>query len=508
MHLLTILAFALVFWQAEAPGRLVLVAPDDCLITPAVVVGHLLVIGLTALWSVKRAAKLLAADPDSPERAQASYHRSVLAIRALAIVGFGAAVFLTRWPEWFAFGRVTPVLQILGDLIVLSPFFAAMVIVWTIGYPLERALRGEGEHSGLEPVKASRGWRFSSYLDFHVRHYLLVVAVPMTVILFAADLTRGYREVLQGWGGWVWAPDLVLGVAAAAVFVTSPLLLRRIWRTAPLAASPVRERLDALCRRIGLRCRDILVWDSGGLMINAAVMGIFAPVRYVILSDALLSTMSPRQIEAVFGHEAGHIRHHHMQYFLVFALVGWLAVVGIMELLACMMMSSDSVTELSLIVVEAVGVLATVVIWGVGFGWLSRRFERQADLFAARCATPSAGECRAPCGVHPDEDKVEAVDRRVCAAGAAVFASALDRVAVLNGIPHEERSWRHSSIGSRIRFLMALSGDASLIAGFERAVRRARLILVALAVVGGAACVGYWIIVREPAILRLQVGGP
>jgi STE24 endopeptidase len=133
---------------------------------------------------------------------------------------------------------------------------------------------------------------------------------------------------LQKWGGWAWTPDAILSGVATGVFILSPVMLRRIWRTTPLGPGPLREHLDSLCERIGFRCREILVWNSDGVMINAAVMGLFAPVRYVLLSDALLTTMSTTQIEGVFGHEVGHIRHRHIQYFLVFAWVGWLIVAG------------------------------------------------------------------------------------------------------------------------------------------------------------------------------------
>ena len=67
-----------------------------------------------------------------------------------------------------------------------------------------------------------------------------------------------------------------------------------------LNAGVVRDRLESLGERIGLRFRDILLWKSGGVMVNAAVMGIFAPVRYVLLSDALLSGMTPEQVDRIF----------------------------------------------------------------------------------------------------------------------------------------------------------------------------------------------------------------
>ncbi|MEK7756009.1 MAG: M48 family metallopeptidase, partial [Planctomycetota bacterium] len=472
-----------------------------------VVAGLPLLLALAGVWAANRACTLHDKHPDAPHVAQQFHHRTVLFLRTALFVGFAAAVLLTRWPDWFDFGRITPALQIVGDLIVLSPFFVGTLVLWIAAYPVERALRLFGDPRSSGGAQAGGpGWRMGTYLDFHLRHQLLVVAAPMTLILFAANMTRGYDAQLRRWTGWVWTPDVLLAVVAGCVFVVAPLLLCRIWRTAPLEAGPLRGRLEDICRRIGLRCRDILIWKSDGIMINAAVMGVFAPVRYVLLSDALLATMSTRQIEAVFGHEAGHVRHRHIQHFLVFALVGWLAVAGLMEGLARTSMGSKAWWGLSSITIQGLGLAATVLFWGLGFGWVSRRFERQADLFGARCVTPSDAECDRPCSVHLDARTSCTQDGRVCATAAAVFASALQRVALLNGIPSEERSWRHSSIGSRIRFLVSLAGDPARAMRFERLIRRIKTSLLAAAVLGGAFFIYYWTVVPQPTLMQLQAG--
>ena len=74
----------------------------------------------------------------------------------------------------------------------------------------------------------------------------------------------------------------------------------------------------ALCRRVGMRYRDILLWRTQNNMGNAAVMGLVPQVRYILLSDLLLETMTESQIEAVFAHELGHIVHRHMAWYIVF----------------------------------------------------------------------------------------------------------------------------------------------------------------------------------------------
>jgi hypothetical protein len=154
--------------------------------------------------------------------------------------------------------------------------------------------------------------------------------------------------------------------------------------------------------------------------------------------------------------------------------------------------------------VQLIGVGVTLVFWGVGFGWLSRKFERQADAFAARCAAPQGHECNRPCSVHLAGSSPAQGDDRVCSSGAAVFASALDRVATLNGIPRDEPSWRHSSIASRIRFLTSLAADPARAGRFERRLRHVKVGMLATAALGSAGWIFYWLSGLGPAILQMQ----
>lgn len=497
MHLWTIFAFASLLWRAENPPGYWLLPRDSVGWTLVMALGLPLIIGLAGSWAARRATHKLVVDR-APHQANHDHHRATWILRTALIVGFCGLVLGTPWPDWFQFERYSPWLQIFGDVIVLLPFVAGTLLLWLSAHPFERAVRKhDGAGDGDTP------WHLRSYLDFNLRHQLLVVAVPMLLILFVADIARGYEKFLIEHTGIPFAPDLVLGVAAAVVFVISPLLLRRIWRTEPLGPGDVRDRLEALGERIHLRFRDILVWNSDHSMINAAVMGVFPQVRYVLLSDALLDNMTPEQIEAVFGHEAGHIRHHHIPNFLIFAVVGWFLVIAIMEGLARLSLTGHGWWRLSESGIENVGLFATAAFWALGFGWISRQFERQADVFGARCVTREPNLCREPCSVHLDEPGVEVDARRVCSGGAMVFASALERVAALNGIPRDEPSWRHGSIGSRIRFLVALAGDPARAVRFERHVARVKWAMTGIALLGGLVMIGYWYAVGRPAILQM-----
>ncbi|MBN1489717.1 MAG: M48 family metalloprotease, partial [Phycisphaerae bacterium] len=169
-------------------------------------------------------------------------------------------------------------------------------------------------------------------------------------------------------------------------------------------------------------------------------------------------------------------------FYLLFALLSMLVVGGACEL-AWRVFHVDP----SYISIGALFLIAAT--WGVAFGWVSRRFERQADLFGARLVTPPADACTLPCKVHHEAEGIVPVAKALCATGAHTFAGALHRIAALNGIPEEARSWRHSSIASRMRFLEELAADPAAVRRFSRTILVIRVVLVIGTVIGLAVAV-------------------
>ena len=491
MHPYVILCFAvLIWWPGERPFTPPL--SSSTWIWLAVwlqVPAFLLAAGLVSTVALRR----LNRGTSGAVRAQSLLHWGTVVLRTGSVFAFLAALFLTKWIE--AVGSIEPLDVVPGlvDLVVITPFFAVCTAIFIGLFPIDRAI-----HQAVIDARAWEGrvagprvWNRRQYLNFNLRHHLLVVAVPMTLVLVAFDLARDHEDLLVDAFNVQWAAEAAPGLAAGVVFIFAPLMLRRIWSTRPLPDGPLRRALQAICDRIGLPYRDILIWHSGGMMVNAAVMGLFRQVRYVMLSDGLLEAMSTEQIQAVFGHEAGHVRHRHIQFFLLFAVCSMLVLSAVIE--ALRLGAEAELFDIHVLTMQGFGLLAALLFWGIGFGWISRRFERQADLFGAHCVTPpDPDRCRLPCSVHGDEPGQAPPPSAVCATAAAVFASALDRVAVLNGIPHEERNWRHSSIGSRVRFLTALSGDPARAHRFARSIRRIKRVLLVTAV-GGSIVAGVYV---------------
>lgn len=249
---------------------------------------------------------------------------------------------------------------------------------------------------------------------FHVRMFLSTfVPLGLYVLLaFGVASNVGLRARIEYVG--LYGAGFALLIVALFLGLL-PTLLTWTWDTQPLRAGPLRSVLESLARAAGFRCREILLWRTGGRMANAAVVGVLPRLRVVMLSDALLSQLSVRETLAVFAHEVGHARRHHVAVFLCWTLGFFLGV----DLLVTGLGLEDELAGF--------GVLAAGLgLWYLGFGWMSRRFELDADLYSVELL----GDPEAMIG-------------------------ALERV----GGPHgrSRKSWRHFSTGRRVDFLRNLA---------------------------------------------------
>ncbi len=492
MHLQIVVAYALyIWWSGDQPFPPPLASNEVALAGAVGMVAALAV--LAQLLSIRGLAALRG-NVDSMVSAQRRVLRNLLIIRMLTLMLFGALLIMTGWGSLVMSVPMVNAVPGLASLITLLPYLAGCTVVLYFTFPVDRALRGPASSNNmLTDALAHESWTRREYLVFHIRHHLLAIVVPMTLILLSRDVARWFEPFIQNRTGFDYVSDVALVCAAATVFVIAPWILKHVWTTVPLPTGALRQRLERLCQRIGLRCRDILVWKSGGMVVNAAVMGLFRPFRFVILSDGLIDSMNDEQLEAVFGHEAGHVRHKHFHFFLLFAMGSLLITSGVMEWTYLSWRDSTLTESARQIVIQAIGLVTILMLWFFGFGFISRAFERQADVFGAQCVTPmDPAACRRSCGVHPQPmpSQADGVER-ICTSAAETLAGALARVATLNGIGRDEPSWRHSSISSRMAFIRSLSGDPAKLRRFRNLIVRIKLTLVVVCVGGLAISVVY-----------------
>jgi STE24 endopeptidase len=254
-------------------------------------------------------------------------------------------------------------------------------------------------------------------------------------------------------------------VLLLAIFIGLPLILRFVLALRPLPAGALRDRLMQTAKRLHFRCNDILLWDTFGGLANAMVAGIVPWMRYVLISDRITHDLTPEEVEAVFGHEIGHVKHHHMAYYLAFLVLGLMVVAGMWNLLAV----DAPTTYVSVLEVVPLITLAGAYIFIV-FGFLSRRCERQADIYGCRAVSCSRNDCPG----HEHEPALAPYGLGLCPTGIKIFVNALEKVARINGISRSRpgwlQSWQHSTIARRVEFLQELLQEPEKEPRFQRTV--------------------------------------
>src|SRR5438552_1739773 len=130
MYLFTIFAFACLFWRLEGPALWMLVGEHDVFWTLAIVIGHLAVVALTAIFASRRATRLLASSPSDQSRGHYFHHRATFILRILLLAGFAGTILLTPWPRFFRFERISPWLQFVGDSLTIAPYLIGCLILW------------------------------------------------------------------------------------------------------------------------------------------------------------------------------------------------------------------------------------------------------------------------------------------------------------------------------------------------------------------------------------------
>lgn len=409
-------------------------------ITPVALAGYFLAAALLRYLATRLSLRAMARPGGGSARSFRGAQLAGLAADAWLVLGQGAPLAL-GYVRWTMEDLRLGAWPLVGKLAVLAPFLGAQLVAWVLQYPHWRAARLRG----VGPARPT--WTRGQYVAYSFRHNVLFVLAPLSMVFLAGDLLF----LAQG-AGW-FSENVLLAampVAWIAVFAVSPVVIVHLWRTRSLPAGPLREQLEAACRRLGLRYRDIRLWQTGGVLANAGVMGLAGPLRHILVTDALLDALPTEQVQAVFAHEAGHIVFRHIPYSLLFGLCATTAAWGLSALAAWGLGGNSAM-------IEVAGLVAMGGLFFAGFGYISRRFERQADVFGAW----AVGTAR-----PGDADELA-----VTTQGAAIFARALERVGELNGTAPYQYNWRHGSIASRVGYIIWLGSTGGSRRPIDRTVR-------------------------------------
>lgn len=378
--------------------------------------------------------------------------QSVLAIALFAVDIYGLNI-----SSFTAGVRLFEVIPTVEALVFLALFVGYLAIVWSNAHDAYRR---------IYQAEITRKAYVASNISFGVPvllPWLLLSGIADLILALPFDLPRKVLTSPEGETAY-----FLLFLFAVAIL--GPVIIQKFWRCRPLEAGYFRRRIETLCSRAGLAYANILHWPIfGGRMITAGVMGLVGRFRYILVTDALLQILSPDELDAVIAHEVGHVKRHHLLFYLFF-FIGYMVITyATFDLIVYLIIFSEPVyrfvfmTGISRTTVTT-GLLSLAIIFNFLvyfrfiFGYFMRNFERQADAFVYSLF-----------------------------ASALPLISTFEKIAAVSGQSPDKPNWHHFSIRQRVDFLRSCEADRSVIKRHERKVRTSIAIYVCAMVVVGIA---------------------
>ncbi len=363
-------------------------------------------------------------------------------LQVMAVGVFAVDIYALNLPDFLSAIPVLGNLPTFQALICLLVFIGYSAIVWTASHTVFRR---------IYPSPPGKGAYVLSNLSFAVPVLIpWVVLSAMIDILYALPFDSLKRLLSSTWGELFF---ILLFLAAVAVI--GPAMIQKFWRCKSLPPGSIRCRIENICPKARVPCRDIVDWPVfGGHMITAGVMGLVKRFRYILVTRALLAHLSPEELDAVIAHEAAHVKKNHLLFYLFFLTGYMLIAYTAFDLIVYLLLYSKPaiflISAIGLDQTDAAPFLLSIVMVGFFlvyfryiFGYFMRNFERQADAYAFSMLGT-----------------------------AAPLVRTFQKIAYASGQPPDKPNWHHFSIRQRIGFLERCESDRTLVLRHNRKVFR------------------------------------
>lgn len=387
------------------------------------------------------------------------FSSSVTKQSILAIALFAADIYGLNISSFFSSIKLFQTIPTMEALLLLALFIGYLSIVWYNAHGAYRCIYG----SNL----SRKAYVFSNItLSVPVLlPWLLLSGIFDLILALPFELPRQIMNTPEG-------EIAYFLFFLFAVTLLGPLIIQKFWRCRPLETGFYRHRIEILCERAQLTYADILYWPIfGGRMITAGVMGLVSRFRYILVTKALLQLLTPEEVDTVIAHEVGHVKKHHLLFYLFF-FIGYMVIAyATFDLIVYLIIFSEPIYRF----LFATGMDRTTVTTGLLslsilftfliyfrflFGYFMRNFERQADAF-----------------VYTLFDS------------AAPLISTFEKIVAVSGQSPEKPNWHHFSIRERVDFLKRCEANRSLIQRQDNKVRASIFLFSAFLVLVGM--IGY-----------------
>jgi len=201
-----------------------------------------------------------------------------------------------------------------------------------------------------------------------------------------------------GGAAWLWAWAAATAFSLVVSYLAPTLILPLFNRFTPLPPGELRSAMEDYARRVGFALSGIYLMDGSrrSAKSNAFFTGLGRKKR-IALFDTLLERHGTNEVVAILAHEVGHDKLGHVRKMLAISVlktgvVFWLMslFLGSPGLYAAFGLTGELPVHAGLVFFLLLYTPVSLAL-SVAFNAMSRRFEFQADAFAAQ----STGDGRA-----------------------------------------------------------------------------------------------------------------
>ena len=326
------------------------------------------------LWKAVRADAARYFSPDEVARAK-SYQRPLQYASlagTLVTAGVIAAIVWSEFPR-----RLLDQVGVTGWVWELLIVMAAYVVLAEIaGLPL----------SIWKTFVHEQKWGFNTqtpkgFVGDLVKGIVLGMAIQTPLLLALWWLIR----TTELWWVWGWAVFFCFSVLLAFLF---PVVIMPLFnKFTPLEDETLSSRLRALAEGVGMKVSGVQVMDASKRTKkdNAFFAGV-GGTRRIVVFDNLLAQPHP-VIASVVAHELGHWRRRHIARSIALGAVTSLLIFGALRVVATWDVALEwagvsSVADPASLPLVVLVFVSASALTGLVQSWVSRAFERQADLDA------------------------------------------------------------------------------------------------------------------------------
>ena len=314
----------------------------------------------------------------------------------MILMAWSTAIFIFSWDEYVK--SIAGEQVLLNNAIVLLPVVISLAILWMISSPTKQRL---------------------AWVSHRLRLDVFLLFIPLFILWGIRDVSRQFVSEEQ-------AQDTMF-IALIALVVFSPIVIRHILAAGEMPNSPLKHAIQEVGIRTGIRRPTVLVWNTHHRLMNAFAIGVMLRSKTIILTDALVTNLTQKELLAVTGHEFAHHKYLHLAFLFLgmFCALKWSAN-------ACDALQIDQSAGY-IYGVQLVVMIASYIL-------ISRQFEKQADAYAAVDISKRAGS------------------NTVTSEAVQDMSSSLAAIAFAGNIPVEKRDMLHGSIQERQKMLDDLIG--------------------------------------------------